>query len=191
LRDSEAYALHGLTSLFERLEPWHLRSLAGSALIPAGGPDPIPWTGTVASSDIIRTVQFVTLVLPFVILIGLLAWHLRRNPLPHSISEPWSRTGQRGWRVAAVVLWSLGMVTILMYAYLWSDYQQTKPRIALPTIGRVYPEYVRGATVYLTQAEQTRLNVCSAASFIFILAALVVSFVVDRQQDDGRYTRPK
>lgn len=135
--------------------------------------------------------QFDRLVLLFVILIGLLAWYFRPFPLPVSINQPPLRAGQRAWRVAAYVLWSLGVVTIAMYAYLWTYYQQTKPRIAQPAIGRVHPEYVRGATVYLTQAERTRLDVCSSASLILIVAALAVSGVVDRQQDDRRYTRPK
>ena len=68
----------------------------------------------------------------------------------------------------------------------------SKPNLGLRNrIGRVHPEYVRGATVYLTQAERARLDVCSSASLILIAAALAVSGVVDRQEDDRRYTRPK
>jgi len=92
--------------------------------------------------------------------------------------------------VPAVVIWGLG--TTLTCTYLWYDYQQNKPRIGQPAVGRVYPEYMRGVTVYLTQAEQTLLNACFAASLTFALAGFLIFGVIQRQQErvnEQRYTR--
>ena len=86
------------------------------------------------------------------------------------------------------------MLAINTYAYIWYDDQQNKPRNAQPSIGRVYPEYMRGVTVYLTHAEKARLDFSSSVSFVCILGCFIVFGIMQRQQqriDDQRYARPK
>ena len=133
-------------------------------------------------------------VMPFVIFIGLIAWYRRRNSRPHSTPADPFPAARRVWKAAAISIWALGMLAISMYTYLWYDYQLNKPRIAQPSIGRVYPEYLRGVTVYLSDAEKTRLDLCLNISFVCVLAGFIVFGVMQRQQqrlDEQRYVRPK
>jgi hypothetical protein len=135
-----------------------------------------------------------TFVVPAAILIALMGWHIRRNP-PRSLAsrDPLPSAG-RLWKWAWYSIWGLGMLAISTYAYIWYDYQQNKPRSAEPSIGRVYPEYMRGVTVYLTHSEKARLDFSSAVSFACVVASFIVFGVMQWQQrrvEDQRYSRPK
>jgi len=141
-----------------------------------------------------RVFQIAMFVVPFVISIGLMAWHMRHNPSPHSTRRDPFPAARRVWKVAAVAIWGVGMLAMTTYTYLWYDYQQNKPRIAQASIGRVYPEYMRAATVYLTHAEKARLDLSGNVSFVCVVAWFIVFAVMQRQQqgvDKQRYMRPK
>lgn len=135
--------------------------------------------------------QILAILLP-VIFIGVLAWNLRRNPPTNTLRGPFP-AAKKVWKIAAGALWAMGMISILAFTYLWYDYQDYKPRVQEPTVGRVYRKSLRGVTVYLTEAEEDRLNVAEAVSFACILGCFVVFGIMQREQrrvDEKRYERP-
>ena len=142
---------------------------------------------------IVTVLQGIMFVLPFAILVALMAWHLRSSPAGATTSRDAFTTVTRVWKRACFVTWAIGMLSLIAHAYLWYEYRQDKPRTQEPAIGRVYPEHMRGVTVYLTRSEKRRLDLFGNVSSACVIAGFVVFGIVQRQQqrsDEQRYVRP-
>jgi len=127
------------------------------------------------------------------VLIGLMAWHIRRNPSAYPTRRDPFHAARRAWKLLAVAIWGFGMLAMTTYTYLWYDYQQNKPRSAQPSTGSIYPQYMRGVTVYLTRGEKSRLDFSSNVGFGCVVGLFIVFGVMQRQQqrvDEQRYSRP-
>lgn len=63
---------------------------------------------------------------------------------------------------------------------LWSHYLHVLPRVADPTIGRVYPRNIHGIVVFQTHAEKLRLDLIDDISISVFFAGLIIGGLEER-----------
>jgi hypothetical protein len=95
------------------------------------------------------------------------------------ISSTVGRAGNaRLWDVLEAVSCGVAVVLFLAFVTVWYQYAETRPRVAEPSIGRIYSLDTHGVVVYLTQLEQSRLYALAwGAGLCFLLGAIIGIFV--------------
>ena len=139
--------------------------------------------------------NLVTQILTFLFLaafIGVLAWTRSGKQPTNAPRDPFP-AAKRVWKVTFVALWAVGMAAMLAFTYLWYDYQDHKPRVPQAHIGRTHAKYMRGVTVYLTTAEEQRIDAVEDVSFGCVICGFVLGGIMQSEQwriDKRRYERP-
>ena len=83
----------------------------------------------------------------------------------------------RTWRYIGLASGVLWLVLFFTAAALWLHYDRTRPPVADPTIGRVYPLNTHGSIVYLAHAERLELYGLIALAIIVGAAMIVIEVV--------------
>jgi hypothetical protein len=79
----------------------------------------------------------------------------------------------RLWRTAAQI-GGLSLVIWLSSMYLWFVYAGTRPHIPDPNNGRVYSLITHGSVVYLTRAEEVRLDGLMIIGGLGLITAIAI-----------------
>jgi len=92
-----------------------------------------------------------------------------------------SRSEPGLWTVVARLLGATGVLLMILTAYMYFHYADTRPTVPEDKIGRIYPLNVHGRVIYLVRQEQLGLYVLGGVTVSCILSfGLVVQLKLKR-----------
>ncbi len=89
----------------------------------------------------------------------------------------------RSRKTIALTVWSMAVLSLLYWSYLYLDYGARMPAESQQATGRIYPYAYKGRIVYVSGPERRRIR---TAGWVFVgsMVAVVITFqLVGRRSD--------
>jgi hypothetical protein len=84
----------------------------------------------------------------------------------------------------------IGVTCATIAGIVWNFYDFTRPKIAAPLVGRIYPLNTHGHVVYLTSSERLWLWLLLGGFGVFALLAAIIQLSLRNRELDRRLRRP-